>query len=184
MEKERITYADDDTESVGFLIRLRTPSLIFGLLLGLGLSFVTSRFEEVISANIAVAFFIPLIVYLAAAIGAQTQSIYIRDLKTGKAKFKDYLFKETAIGLLLGVLFGVLVTLIVFIWFKTIPLSLAVGASLFGAVAVAPLVALVVTELLQIEHTDPAVGAGPLATVIQDTISVLIYGLIATAILL
>ena len=55
---------------------------------------------------------------------------------------------------------------------------------MFAAVLVAPLVALLVTETLQLEHSDPAVGSGPIATVIQDTLSILIFGLIASAIIL
>jgi len=35
MEKEKIQYADDDTEPVKFLLRLRIPSLVIGLLLGI-----------------------------------------------------------------------------------------------------------------------------------------------------
>jgi Mg/Co/Ni transporter MgtE len=37
---------------------------------------------------------------------------------------------------------------------------------------------------LQLEHSDPAVGAGPIATVVQDTVSILIFGFIASAIIL
>ena len=88
MENKKIEYADDDTESVKLLLRLRLPPLAVGLVLGLALSFVVSRFEEVIAADVSVAFFIPVIVYLAAAVGNQTQSIYTRDLKTGKANFQ------------------------------------------------------------------------------------------------
>ena len=184
MDKDAIKYADDDTESVRFLLRLRIPSLAVGLLLGLVLSFVTSRFEEVLAANISVAFFIPFVVYLAAAVGAQTQSIYVRDLKTGKASFRKYLFKEGALGIILGAIFGLVTAFIIGLWFGSKELAMAVALSTFGAVALAPLIALVVTEILQLEHTDPAVGAGPIATVIQDTVSVLIYGLIASAIIL
>lgn len=67
---------------------------------------------------------------------------------------------------------------------RSIDLSLAVGLGILGAIASAPPIALVVTEFLQMEHTDPAVGASPIATVIQDAVSVLIYGFIASAIML
>ncbi len=60
---------------------------------------------------------------------------------------------------------------------------MVVSTAMFFTVTIAPLVALLVTEVLQLEHKDPAVGSGPIATVIQDTLSVLIYGLVASAIL-
>ncbi|MFA5136079.1 MAG: magnesium transporter [Patescibacteria group bacterium] len=184
MSKEKIQYADDDHEPVALLLRLRLPSLLIGLSLGLGLSFVTSRFEDVLNKNIQVAFFIPFVVYLASAVGEQTQSIYARDLKSGKASFRKYLIKESFLGLILGLIFSLIILPIIMIWFGSSKLAYTVCFATFGAVATAPLIALLVTELLQLEHTDPAVGAGPLATVIQDTVSVVIYGFIASAILL
>ncbi len=184
MKKDNIEYADDDTESIKTLIRIRIPSLIAGLVLGIALSFVTSRFEEVLAKNVSVAFFIPFVVYIADAVGTQTQSIYSRDLKSGKARFKKYLFKESILGLLFGSMFGLVISVVVFFWFGSFDLSLAVGLATFGAIASAPLIALVITEIFELEHKDPAAGAGPIATVFQDTASILIYGLIATAIIL
>jgi magnesium transporter len=184
MDKQKMTLADDNTQSVGFLFRLRLPSLVIGLLLGMVLSFVTSRFEEVLSKNVSVAFFIPFVVYLADAVGTQTQNIYSRDLKEGKASFKKYFIKESLLGIFFGLIFSAISAPIILILFKSSKLALAVALALFGAIASAPIIALGVTEILQLEHKDPAVGAGPIATVIQDTVSVMIYGLIASAILL
>jgi magnesium transporter len=182
--KHSIRYADDDKVSIKNLLILRTPSLVLGLLLGLVLTFVTSRFEQVLSEQIALAFFIPFVVYMSDAVGTQTQSIYTRDLKTGKANFKTYLFKESAVGIILGVLFSLVTIFLVQVWFHANDLAIAVGLGLFVAIASAPLIALVVSELLQIEREDPAVWAGPIATIIQDAVSVVIYGFIATAIFL
>ncbi|MBI2453598.1 magnesium transporter [Candidatus Peregrinibacteria bacterium] len=174
MSDNRITYADDDSTSLKRLVKMRFPSLLTGLILGTLLSFLTSQFEEVLSKNIRVVFFLPFIVYMADAVGTQTENIYSRDLRSGKASFKNYLIKETLLGLILGLIFSVISFLIVLFWFD--------GREL--AIVSAPLIALLVTEALELEHTDPAVGAGPLATVIQDTVSLLIYGLIATAIII
>lgn len=181
---KKIIYAEDDTEPIRLLLRLRIPSLIFGLFLGLLLSFITSKFETVLSQNVSLAFFIPFIVYLADAVGTQTQTIYVRDLKTGRANFKVYLFKELVLGIILGLLFSIMTALIVMLWFKSYELTLVIFLSVFGAVISAPIVAMIVSEILQLEREDPAVWAGPVATVIQDTVSVLIFGLIACAILL
>jgi Mg/Co/Ni transporter MgtE (contains CBS domain) len=184
MANKKIQFADDTTEPVKLLFKLRMPSLVIGLVLGMVLSFATSRFEEVLSKNIYVAFFIPFIVYLADAVGTQTQNIYARDLKSGKAGFKKYLIKESKLGLMFGSIFALITIPIVVLWFGSVELALAVSLSVLGAVATAPLIALMVTEFIQLERSDPAVGAGPIATVIQDTVSVLIYGFIASALIL
>lgn len=182
---EKITeLADDDNDSIKTLVWMRIPPLAIGLLLGFVISFAVSRFEEVLLKHVEVAFFIPFVVYMAAAVGNQTQSIYSRDLSSGKAKFTTYLVKEMALGIILGSIFGLISWGIVYVWFGLPQLAMAVGLAMVAAIGTAPLVALLVTEAFQLEHQDPAVGAGPIGTVIQDTISVLLYGLIASAIIL
>jgi magnesium transporter len=182
--KKEIQYADDDISSVRRLAEMRVPSLLIGLVLGVFLSFITSKFEGVIAKEVQVAFFIPFIVYMSDAVGTQTQNIYARDLRSGKASFKKYLMKESLLGLLLGTSFSSVAFAIIIAWFKSLQLALAVSLGMFGAIVSAPIIALIVTEILQLEHTDPAVGAGPIATVIQDAVSILIYGMIATLIIL
>lgn len=177
-------YADDDTESVQLLLRLRIPPLILGLFLGLGISILTSRFEEVLKANVHVAFFIPFIVYISAAVGDQTSSIYSRDLKSRHTKLRNYLLKEPLLGICLGVIFGLASLFIVHFWLKDLMLATAVGISTFLAISIAPVIAIVVTEFLQDIHEDPAVGAAPIATVIQDAVSIVIYGIVSSQILL
>ena len=184
MKIRRILYADDDTDSVNRLLRMRIPALLIGMTIGIFLSFITSRFEVLLSKNIQVAFFIPFIVYMADAVATQTQNIYTRDLRTGKPSFKKYLIKETLLGLFLASASGLIVAVITLIWFHSTKLTLAVSLGMFGTIVLAPLVALIVTELLQLEKTDPAVSGGPITTVIQDALSILIYGFIASAILL
>lgn len=177
-------YADDDTESVSLLLRLRIPSLVLGLFLGLGISLLTSRFEEVLEANVYVAFFIPFIVYISAAVGEQTSAIYSRDLKSPHTKLRNYLLKEPLLGICLGAIFGLASLLIVNVWLNDVKLASAVGLSTFLAISIAPIIAIVVTEVIQELHEDPAVGAAPIATVIQDVTSILIYGVVTSIILL
>lgn len=177
-------YADDDYESIGTLLKLRTPALLIGLFLGIGISFVTSRFEEVLSRNVHVAFFLPFVVYIADAIGTQTEAIYSRDLKTGKAKFSNYLKKELILGIVFGSIFGFFSGTIVFLWFHDILLSLSVSIASFLAITTAPLIAILVAHTFQLVHKDPAAGTGPIATVLQDMISVVIYGMVASVIIL
>jgi len=179
-----ITYADDDQLPLSKLAFLRFPPLIIGLFLGLLLSFAVSRFEQVLSNNVEVAFFIPFIVYMAAAVGNQTQVIFIRDLSAGTAKFSVYLIKETSLGIILGLLFGAISWLAVILWFKASSLALTVSLSMFATVAIAPLNAILIAKAFQLDRRDPALGAGPIGTIIQDAVSIIFYGLIASAILL
>lgn len=183
-QKKRIIYADDDYESVWTLLKLREPSLVIGLFLGIVLAFFTSRFEEVLARNVQIAFFIPFVTYIAASVGTQTQSIYARDLKSGKTKFSNYLKKESALGIIFGLLFGTFAGVVIFLWLGNDMLAISVAIATFLAVALAPFVALLITEAFQLLGKDPAAGAGPIATVIQDIISVLIYSAVSSMLIL
>lgn len=180
-EKEGKTIiADDAKESVGLLLRLRLPWLFIGLLGGTLAAFFVSRFETIIEENIGLAFFLPLIVYMSDAVGTQTQTIYVRNLARGVVKLHTYLLKEFILGIILGAIFGLLIGFFASTWLDSGVLGRAVGLSMFVTVATAPIVALVISAFLKHEHTDPALGAGPFATIIQDVISILIYFVVAT----
>lgn len=179
-----IVYADDDTESTRTLLRLRIPVLVIGLALGTLISFFVSRFEEVLQHDVRVAFFLPFIVYMAAALGSQTEAIYGSDLKSGHTKFHNYLVKESLIGLWVGAGFGIISGVVVSWWMGSTELGLSVGLSMFAALLVAPLIGLLTTQGAQYLREDPSVESGPIGTVIQDMVSVVIYGTICSLIIL
>lgn len=54
---------------------------------------------------------------------------------------------------------------------------------MFINVVIAPVVAVIFPFLLKKEHVDPALGSGPLATVAQDFLSLVIYFSIALLII-
>lgn len=177
------SITDDSTEPVGHLLRHRLPWLSLGLIGGIFVSIVVSKYERILQADVRLAFFIPLIVYLSDAVGTQTETIFVRHLKkTGKG-FLKYLAKETFLGLSLGLTFGVVTGLFAYYWLGSPAVGLTVGLAMFANLSLAPALATIIPELLYKEHTDPALGAGPLATIIQDMISLLIYFVIASLII-
>jgi magnesium transporter len=182
---KKLEYADVNTESIKTLFKIRTPSLIIGLMMGIGISLITSRFEEVLSQNIQIAFFLPFIIYSADAIGTQTEAIYSRDVKNKKQiKFIHYLYKEFSLGAIFGLIFGISSGIIAYIWLKNILISLSVGISCLLTILLAPIVALFIAHIIKLTHRDPAAGSGPIATVFQDMISVIIYGIVTSLIIL
>ncbi len=181
---KKLLYANDQSESLATLIKLRIPILVVGLIFGIGISYITSNFEKVLSQNIQIAFFLPFIVYIADAVGTQTETIYARNLKSNNAKFSKYIWKELILGLIVGLIFGFFSSLVILLWIHNFLLAISVGLASCVAIAVAPPVALIVTQSFQNARKDPAVSSGPITTVLQDMLSVLIYGVIATLIIL
>jgi magnesium transporter len=182
--KEKIVYADDDYEPIKTLFKLRAPALFLGLVLGFGISFITSHFEEVLYSNVKIAFFLPFVIYIADAIGTQTEAIYSRNLRDGKANFIKYLRKELTLGIIFGTIFGLISGIVSFLWLKDNLLTISVALGTFFAILFAPVMAIIVTHIFQLLRKDPAAGSGPIATVIQDMTSVVVFGVICSLILL
>lgn len=181
MEKDPI-YADDATEKVSLLLKLRLPWLVVGLLGGIVVSLVVSSFENIISKNIGLAYFVPIITYLSDAVGTQTETIYVRNLVKKQISFYTYLLKELSLGVALGLIFGLAIGLFAYYWLNSFELALTVGLAMCINIIISPLMALLIPEILFKEHTDPALGAGPFTTVVQYLISLVVYFTIAVII--
>lgn len=181
-DKTATVYADDATEKVSLLLRLRIPWLILGLIFGTISVLFIGQFETLLSEKIQLSFFIPVIVYMSDAVGTQTESIYVRNLAKKQIRFTKYLVKELILGVVMGSLFGVMIGVFAYLWLKSTDIALTVALAMFASVSVSTVVALVIPNILYRERTDPALGAGPFATVIQDSISIVIYFLIASLI--
>jgi magnesium transporter len=144
---------------------------------------VVSRFERVLVRNLAVAFFVPAIVYLADAIGTQTEAIVVRGLSLSRLSLRHLLADELLTGVLIGIVLAVLAFPMVALAFGGIRLAIAVAAAIVIAGGVATTIGLLLPWLFQRMGSDPALGSGPVATIIQDVLSLLIYLAIATYII-
>lgn len=180
---DKYVLADDVKESTAFLLRLRLPWLVIGLIGGFCATYLISQFEAQLNQNVKVAFFIPIIVYLSDAVGTQTETIYVRNASRTKSIFHIYFMKECLIGITMGLIFGTLITVFSYIWLRQTSLSLSIGLAMLLAVSIAPIIALTMAKIMQSEHQDPAVGAGPFTTIIQNIVSILIYFSVASVIL-
>ncbi len=75
------------------------------------------------------------------------------------------------IGVTLGALaFGAVAALL-----RDVPLAAAVGTAVVSARAVATCVGLLLPWSLWARGKDPAFGSGPIATVVQDVLSLVVY---------
>lgn len=181
---KKIEYVSDIHERLKQLVLERLPWLILGLGIGFLTSLYISRYEEILARNISLAFFIPIIVYMSDAVGTQTETIFVRDLSQHRSNFLKYLKKEFSLGLVMGAILGLLIAVGAYLWLKNLNVAATVGLAMFLNVMIAPVTATIIPELLFKERQDPALGAGPFTTVLQDLISLMIYFLVASIILL
>jgi magnesium transporter len=160
--------------------RHRLPWLLVGLIGSMIAAALVSRFERVLEAKVAVAFFVPAIVYLADAIGTQTEAIVVRGLSLNRLPLRRLLGSELRTGLLMGMTLGALAFPIVALGFGDVRLAISVATAIFVAGGVATTIGLLLPWFFQRMGSDPALGSGPVATIIQDVLSLLIYFAIAT----
>ena len=161
----------------------RMPWLILGLVGGWLAAGVAHLFEAALEREIALAFFLPLVVYMADAVGTQTETVLVRALAYGRVSLVAQLLREGLLGVLIGGTVGMLAGAGLFAWSGQPTLAMVVGTTLAATSLVATLMASLLPLGLARLGADPALASGPIATVVQDLLSVAIYLSIATAML-
>ena len=160
----------------------RLPWLVFGLAGALIAADIVGWFERSLETKVLLAFFIPGIVYLADAVGTQTETIIVRGLSVGVPMWR-MAKRELPAGFVIGAALAAAAT--PFVWWRwgDADVAVIVAVAIWAACSTATLAAMVLPWLLDRWGSDPAFGSGPLATVLQDLLSILIYFTVAAAIM-
>jgi magnesium transporter len=175
------TAARAADEPVRRRLRHRLPWLCLGLLGAVLSADLIGLFEAKLQANVLLAFFVPGIVYLADAVGTQTETLVIRGMSVG-VSIERVFARELLTGALIGILLaGSIFPIVLWRWDR-LDVAVAVSVALLAACSIASTVAMALPWLLRRLNQDPAFAAGPMATVIQDLLSVVIYFLVCMAI--
>jgi magnesium transporter len=161
-------------EPVPRRFRHRLPWLVLGLMGALLAADLVAVFETQLRGNVMLAFFLPGIVYLADAVGTQTETVVVRGLSLG-VPMQRMVGRELVAGLLIGLALAALAHPVVWLRWSDPHLALAVSFSVFAACSTATLAAMALPSALDAFALDPAFGSGPLATVLQDLLSICIY---------
>jgi len=165
------------------VVRARLPWLTLGFGGGMLVTAVVMVCEESLRQKLALAAFMPAIIYLADAVGTQTETILVRALTVGEVSLWRYLLREVKVGLVPDTAFGGLAYGVVQVVWGDGQLAGIVGLATLATIASASVVGTLVPLLLHRTGHDPALGSGPFATVLQDFISVVIFFLVAAALL-
>jgi len=149
------------------------------LLVGLGgcalATWVMAQFERVLEAHLVAVFFIPALVYLADAIGTQTEAVVVRFLMTRSPSLGRLLIGEMLTGLLIGASLAIIAAPLVWLIYGDVRLALAIAIAITGAGACSASLGTMLPWILDRLGLDPAFGSGPLGTIIQDVLTLLIY---------
>ena len=169
-------------ESVRRRLWHRLPWLAIGLLGAMASAGLVGSFEEELRRHVLLAFFIPAVVYMADAVGTQTETVVIRGMALG-VSLRTIARRELLTGLIIGCLLASVFLVFARVFWGDARVAAVVALSLLVSASIATVIAMTLPYALQRLGRDPAFGSGPLATVIQDLLSVAAYFAVALALL-
>ncbi len=161
-------------------VKDRLPWLIVGFIGAIFIAFYIGLFEETIAKYLIIASFVPTVIYLSGALGTQIQTVFVRDLAIlGKElNLKIYFLKQMVIGFLIALIFGVLMFFSISLLYGMPNIAFIISLASFTSLIVTTLTAFLITLLIKRFKFDPALGSGPVATIISDLATVIIYFII------
>jgi magnesium transporter len=159
----------------------RLPWLLIGLIGAMASAVIVGAFEAQLDQKVLLAFFVPAVVYMADAVGTQTETVLIRGM-SADIDMRRVVRREMLTGVLIGAFIGAAFYPFALIGWGDSDVALAVGLALAASCSIATSVATILPRLLARFGSDPAYGSGPLATIVQDLLSIAVYLAIATPI--
>jgi len=173
---------DFDTKTLVAAAR-RLPWLVLLLFIGIISGRIISGFEDTLEQAVALAFFMPMISGMTGNTGTQSLAVVVRGLISNdidKSAIFRLILRELGVGITIGVVCAVLISVIAYIWQGNFVLGLVVGSSLFLTLIIGTLAGTIIPIILYRVNIDPAVASGPLITTLNDIFSLLTYFGIAT----
>ncbi len=156
----------------------RIPWLLILLVTNSATVLVMSRYEAVLDAVVAFAFFTPLLVDTGGNVGAQSSTVVIRGLSTYELNDKKPAFvvwRELMTGGILGIVLGILVIVLVFLLLGQAEVGVTVGISLLIISTLAAATGAALPFIFTFFGLDPALMSAPFITTIVDITGIFVY---------
>ena len=176
-EEDALRLAGVGDEEITDGVITKTKRRFNWLLLNLFTAFLAtyciSLFGATIEQMVVLAFLMPIVASMGGNAGMQTLAVTVRTLATNdltKNNFNQNILKEFNIGILNGVIFAIISSLIVQVWFQDFQLSLIISISMILTMVVAGLFGILVPVTLKKMNIDPAIASSVFVTTITDVI--------------
>jgi magnesium transporter len=162
--------------------RYRFPWLLATIASGSLCAIIADVFGETLQRSIVIAFFLTLVLGLAEGMSVQAMSVTLQGLHAERLSWPGFfrnVRREGLAGLLLGLASGALVTLIIGIWYRSLPPALVVGGSVAWVMSISNLLGLIVPTTLHALKLNFRIAAGPITLAITDLMTLTSYFTIA-----
>lgn len=172
--------------SVREMSRNRIVWLLVLMISGMITGGILTRFEAAISAMPLLVTFIPMLTDTGGNAGSQSSTMVIRGLATGDLTIRDLprvIWKELRVALTVGTVLSAVNFVRIGWQYGNWTVGLAVALTMMCTVIMAKVIGGLLPILANAVHIDPAIMAAPLITTIVDACSLVIFFVIAMAML-
>ena len=169
---------EEITDGIFKKTKRRFNWLLLNLFTAFLATWVISIFGATIEQMVALAFLMPIVASMGGNAGMQTLAVTIRAIATQKlssTNISKTVSKEFAIGILNGIIFAIISSVIVFLWFKDLNLSIIIAVSMILNMIVAGLFGILVPVTLKKFKVDPAISSSVFVTTITDVVGFLSF---------
>lgn len=136
-------------------------------------SWVISWFDATIEQMVALAILMPIVASMGGNAGTQTLTVAVRALATrdlGPLNALRVTLRETAVGLINGILFAAITGAFAWWWFGSDGLGLVIAAAMVINLIAAALAGILVPLTLDRFDIDPAIASGVFVTTVTDVV--------------
>jgi magnesium transporter len=161
------------TDPVWTTIRLRFGWLFLNLLTAVLASWVISLFGATLKQRVELAILMPIVASMGGNAGTQTMTVAVRALATRELTTLNALkvvLRESAVGIINGLLFALIVGLFAFWWFGSNQLGIVIAAAMTINLIAAALSGILIPLALDKLNIDPAVASAVFVTTVTDVI--------------
>ena len=161
------------SDSVRQIAPSRFSWLFVNLLTAILASSVIKLFDATIEHMVALAVLMPIVASMGGNAGTQTMTVAVRALATGElgaANVVRVVLRETAIGLINGFVFAVIMGIVVYVWYGSNTLGAVIAGAMVINLLAAALAGIFVPLTLDRWGFDPAVSSTVFVTTVTDVV--------------
>ena len=165
----------DELRTMPVLIRAkrRLSWLSVNILLNILAASVIAYHQDVLTSVIALAVFLPIISDMSGCSGNQAVAVSMRELSLGVVKPSEVLrvwWQEISVGLINGLVLGLLIGFVAWLWKANIFFGIVVGSALCINTLIAVSLGGTIPLILKGMNVDPALASGPILTTVTDMV--------------
>ncbi len=166
-------HEEEIHDSVLSITRARFVWLFINLGTAVLASWVISWFDATIQQMVALAILMPIVASMGGNAGTQTMAVTVRALATnelGRANLWRVVWRETAVGLLNGLLFAIIMGAFTWWWFGSDQLALIIAMAMVVNLLAAALAGILIPITLEKLGADPALASTIFVTTVTDVV--------------